>query len=95
MTIAVSPVPPKHPGTAVAQRRKSIATLSAPRRVVLPEGSDLVAAMARELESSGATSGQIQLLDGSLSQLDYCFPATCHDAGAVAVGVGDRGLPRW
>jgi len=40
--------------------------------------------MANALEALGATSGQVELLDGSLSRVSYCFPALCED-GSTAV----------
>jgi predicted DNA-binding protein with PD1-like motif len=76
--------PLKHPGAAAAERRTSVVTRSIASRVTLPAGAKLLDAMADALEALGATSGQVELLDGSLSRVSYCFPALCED-GSTAV----------
>lgn len=75
--------PLEHPGVVAAERRTSITTRSVPRKVTLPAGMRLVDAMADALEALGATSGQVELLDGFLSQVSYCYPALCHDGSAA------------
>lgn len=72
-------VPLHHPGPVAAERRTSVATSCLSRRVSLPAGARLVEAMAAELEQAGASSGQAELLDGTLSRISYCFPAICQD----------------
>lgn len=76
--------PLEHPGVVAADRRTSVVTSSTTRRVRLPAGVRLVDAMAAELESLGATSGQVELFGGSLSRVSYCVPALCQDGTAVA-----------
>jgi predicted DNA-binding protein with PD1-like motif len=72
-------LPLHHPGPVAAERRTSVPTSCISRRVILPAGVGLVEAMAAELEQSGASSGQAELLDGALSRVSYCFPAICQD----------------
>ncbi|MBT2514721.1 DUF296 domain-containing protein [Arthrobacter sp. ISL-30] len=65
------------------ERRTAVTTRTIPRPVILPAGARLLDAMAEALESLGATSGQVELLDGSLSRVSYCIPALCHDGSAA------------
>lgn len=76
--------PLRHPGAVAAERRVTVPTTSTSARVTLPAGERLVDAMAHEIEALGASSGQVELLDGSLSRVSYCVPALCHD-GTTAV----------
>ncbi|WP_314191837.1 PCC domain-containing protein [uncultured Arthrobacter sp.] len=84
MTLTRRILPLKHPGVVAAERRTSVVTRSVARRVTLPAGAKLLDAMVEALEALGATSGQVELLDGSLSRVSYCFPALCED-GSTAV----------
>jgi hypothetical protein len=61
-----------------------VATSSTRRPVTLPAGTRLVDAMAAELEALGASSGQVELLDGSLCRISYCIPALSPDGSTVA-----------
>ncbi|MEV7132168.1 DUF296 domain-containing protein [Arthrobacter sp. NPDC093128] len=76
--------PLEHPGVVSAERRTSVATRSIPTQVILPVGASLTEAVAEALEGLGATSGQVELLEGFLSRVSYCFPALCDDGSAAA-----------
>jgi predicted DNA-binding protein with PD1-like motif len=75
--------PLKHPGVVAAERRTSVTTRAIPKRVIFPAGALLLDAMVEALETLGATSGQVELLDGFLSRVSYCIPALCHDGSAA------------
>ncbi|MCW2757206.1 MAG: hypothetical protein JWO46_952 [Nocardioidaceae bacterium] len=89
MTLTRWTRPLRHPGPVATERRTSVATSSTAARVLLPAGLTLVDASAAALEQLGATSGQVELLDGTLSRVSYCFPALCTD-GATAVTYSER-----
>lgn len=66
--------PLDHPGAPSAVRRNSIGTHSRSKQVVLEPGALITDALAQAVESLGATCGQVELLDGFLSNIDYCHP---------------------
>lgn len=76
-------MPLNHPGTVATERRTSISTQCRSKLVTLRPGARLIDAMTETLASLGASSGQFELLDGFLSQIDYCYPALCHDGSAA------------
>ena len=84
MTLVSRIQPLQHPGPVALHRRTSVATRSVSRQVVLPAGTRLIDAAAAAIESLGAASGQIELLDGFFSKVSYCIPALCYDGSAAA-----------
>jgi predicted DNA-binding protein with PD1-like motif len=75
--------PLTHPGPPAELRRTSIATTTARAAVTLPAGARLVDAMVDAIERLGSTSGQVELLDGTFSNISYCVPALCVDGSAA------------
>lgn len=76
-------MPLDHPGETAEERRTSLSTSTLSRRVTLPVGMRLIDAMTDVLDGLGASCGQVELLDGFMSQIDYCYPALCQDGSAA------------
>lgn len=75
--------PLNHPGPVADQRRTSIGTTTIVRRAVLPPGAQLWEALADAVNSLGATSGQVELLDGTFSRLSYCATTLSEDGSTA------------
>lgn len=85
MTQCTFATPLNHPGPPLAQRRISVPTASRAVSVSLPAGPRLIDALDTALAGLGVTCAQVELLDGTLSRVSYCYPALVED-GSAAVG---------
>lgn len=76
MTATLSILDPvRHPGPRVEPRLIPVPTRSRALWATLPAGQRLTDALHDLLGRSGATSAQVELLSGSLSDVSYCYPA--------------------
>jgi predicted DNA-binding protein with PD1-like motif len=72
-----------HPGPRAAHRRTSVPVRSRAVFLSLPPGRRLVDALDSALADLEVTSAQVELLDGTLSRLSYCYPAPPGDRPAA------------
>lgn len=75
--------PLRHPGPIADERRTSIATASLSRPVSLAPGKRLVDALDEQLRALGASSAQVELLDGTFTRVRYCYPALVENGSAA------------
>ncbi len=76
MTVAPSMLSPvKHPGPRVEPRLIAVPTRTRSVWASLSPGRRLIDALDELLAASDATSAQVELMSGALSQVTYCYPA--------------------
>ncbi|WP_028472741.1 PCC domain-containing protein [Nocardioides alkalitolerans] len=84
MTTLTRPFTPlAHRGPRSAERVVPLPTVSAVHHALLRPGARLVDALDEAVTAAGATSGQVELLDGTLATVSYCFPGEGRPGGPL------------